>query len=117
MSSESLLHTPFNVQALMLFAVAQHHQDLRPQSRKTLDVAIMIALELEMNKREFAQLYGEANPVLEESWRRTWYILAITDQHFAVVMNSPIYTLANLPNDVDLPCDDAFYEAGVSASL
>ena len=117
MNSAFLLHTPFNVQALMLFAVAQHHQDLVLESRKTLDMAIMVALGLDMNKREFAQLYGEANPVLEESWRRTWYILTITEQHFAVVMNSPIYRLANVSNDVDLPCDDEFYEAGVSYRL
>lgn len=117
MSSPSLARTPFNVQALMLFAVAQHHQDLRAESRKTLDLAILIALELDMNRREFATVYGEGNPVLEESWRRTWYILSIVDQHFAIVMNSPIYQLANMPNDVDLPCDDEFFEAGVSRSL
>ncbi|UPX19157.1 uncharacterized protein EKO05_0009428 [Ascochyta rabiei] len=112
MSSPSLPRTPFTVQALMLFAVAQHHQDLRPESRKTLDLAILIALELDMNRRDFARVYGEGDPVLEESWRRTWYILSIVDQHFAIVMNSPIYQLANMPNDVELPCDDEFFEAG-----
>jgi nicotinate-nucleotide pyrophosphorylase (carboxylating) len=117
MTSPSLLHTPFNVQALMLFAIAQHHQDLRPQSRETLDRAILIALELDMNKREFARAYGEGDPVLEESWRRTWYILSVVDQHFAIVSNSPIYQLANMPNEVDLPCDDEFFEAGVSGGV
>jgi nicotinate-nucleotide pyrophosphorylase (carboxylating) len=114
MSSPLLPRTPFTVQALMLFAIAQHHQDMRPESRKTLDHAILIALELDMNKRDFARVYGEGNPVLEESWRRTWYILSVTDQHLAIVMNSPIYQLANMPSDVDLPCDDEFFEAGVS---
>ncbi|KAF2629875.1 nicotinate-nucleotide diphosphorylase [Macroventuria anomochaeta] len=112
MSSASLARTPFTVQALMLFAIAQHHQDMRPESRKILDLAILIALELDMNKRDFARLWGEGNPVLEEAWRRTWYMLSITDQHFAIVMNSPIYQLANMPISVDLPCDDEFYEAG-----
>lgn len=114
MSSPSLARTPFNVQALMLFAIAQHHQDLRTESRKTLDLAILIALELDMNRRDFAHVYGEGNSVLEESWRRTWYILTVTDQHFAIVMSSPIYQLANISSDVDLPCDDEFYKAGVS---
>lgn len=117
LSSPSLPRTPFTVQALMLFAIAQHHQDLRPESRKTLDLAILIALELDMNRREFARAYGENNPVLEESWRRSWYILSVVDQHFAIVMNSPIYQLANMPNDVELPCDDEFFEAGVSCTL
>ena len=117
MTSPLLPRTPFTVQALMLFAVAQHHQDMRPESRKSLDHAILIALELDMNKRDFARSYGEGNPVLEESWRRTWYILSVTDQHFAIVMNSPIYQLAQMPSDVDLPCDDEFFEAGVSPRL
>lgn len=113
-SSPLLVHTPFNVQAVMLFAIAQHHQDMRPESRKTLDLAILIALELDMHKRDFARLWGEGNPVLEESWRRTWYMLAISDQHFAIVMNTPIYQLATVPSDVLLPCDDEFYTTGVS---
>jgi hypothetical protein len=112
-SSPLLPRTPFNVQAAMLFAVAQHHQNMRPESRKTLDFAILLALELDMHKRGFARLWGEGNPVLEESWRRTWYILTFTDQHFAIVMNTPIYQLANMPSDVDLPCDDEFYITGV----
>ncbi|KAF2130036.1 hypothetical protein P153DRAFT_385270 [Dothidotthia symphoricarpi CBS 119687] len=108
----TLLRTPFNVQALMLFAIAQHHSDFKQQSRKTLDLAITIALELRMNERGFAQAYGESYPVLEESWRRTYYFLQIIDQHFSVVINSPVYALAKVPGTVDLPCDDEYYEIG-----
>lgn len=115
-SSPLLSRTAFNVQAVMLFAIAQHHQDMRPESRKTLDYAILLALELDMHKRDFARSWGEGNPVLEESWRRTWYILTFTDQHFAIVMNTPIYQLADMPSDVDLPCEDDFYINGVSTS-
>jgi hypothetical protein len=117
MSSPLLSRTPFTVQALILFAIAQHHQDLRLEARNVLDLAILIALELEMNKQDFAHVHGEGDPVLQESWRRTWYILSITDQHFAIVMNSPVYQLADMPSNVDLPCDDEFYEAGVSQLL
>ncbi|KAF3047399.1 hypothetical protein E8E12_003221 [Didymella heteroderae] len=111
-SSPLLPRTPFNVQAVMLFAIAQHHQDMRMESRRTLDFAILLALELDVHKRDFARLWGEGNPVLEESWRRTWYILSFADQHFAIVMNTPIYQLSNMPSDVDLPCDDEFYITG-----
>lgn len=113
-SSPLLPRTPFNVQAAMLFAIAQRHQTLRPESRKTLDLAILLALELNMHARDFARLWGEGNPVLEESWRRTWYMLSFTDQHFAMLVNTPIYQLANMPSDVELPCDDEFYITGVS---
>ncbi|KAH6637790.1 Quinolinate phosphoribosyl transferase [Boeremia exigua] len=111
-SSPSLPRTPFNVQTIMLFAVAQHHQDMRSESRKILDLAILVALELDMNKRDFARLWGEGNPVLEESWRRTWYMLVTSDQHFSIVMNTPVYQLCDMPSDVYLPCDDEFYVAG-----
>jgi nicotinate-nucleotide pyrophosphorylase (carboxylating) len=113
-SSPNLPRTPFNVQAVLLFAIAQHHQGMQQTSRKTLDLAILIALELDMHKRDFARLWGEGNPMLEEAWRRTWYMLAISDQHFAIVMNTPIYQLADMPSDVYMPCDDEYYLTGVS---
>jgi len=41
-------------------------------------------------------------------------MLAASDQHFAIVMNTPVYQLADMPSDVYLPCDDEFYITGVS---
>lgn len=115
-NSPLLPRTPFNVQATMLLAIAQRHghEAMRSESRKTLDLAILLALELDMHTRDFARLWGEGDPVLEESWRRTWYILSFADQHFAMVMNTPIYQLADLQSHVELPCDDEFYITGVS---
>lgn len=113
LSSPFLAHTPFNVQALMLLAIAQYHSNLKQEGQVQLKMAINIALELRMNQRDFAQAYGESDPVLEESWRRTYYLLNVVDQHFAIFSNSPIYTLANVPNLVDLPCDDEYYVSGL----
>ncbi|KAF2121990.1 Quinolinate phosphoribosyl transferase [Lophiotrema nucula] len=104
--------TPFTVQAMLLFAIAQHHCDFRPESRVTLDTAISIALELGMNTKDFAHQYGEGSPILEESWRRTYFFLRQCDQHFAIVISNPFYTLRDVPITVDLPCDDEFYESG-----
>jgi hypothetical protein len=113
LNSPTLAHTPFNVQALMLFAIAQYHCSLKLQARKKLDIAIAMALKLRMNERDFAQTYGEGDPVLEESWRRTYYILYVVDQYFSIVSNTLFYTLLTVPNAVDLPCDDEYYESGV----
>lgn len=112
LSSSALPRAPWSIQALLLFSVAQHHRDMRPESRQTADVAIELALELQMNSKEFARAYGEANPVLEESWRRTYYFLTLLDQHLAVVVNSPVFALRDIPNHVDLPCDDEYFESG-----
>lgn len=113
LDSPTLAHTPFNVQALMLYAIALHHCDVKPEARDKLDRAVAIALELQMNEREFARAYGEGNPVLEESWRRTYYLLTAADQNFSIISNSPTHGLLNIPNNVDLPCDDEFFETGV----
>ncbi|KAH4221081.1 hypothetical protein HBI06_161980 [Parastagonospora nodorum] len=113
LKSPFLAHTPFNVQALLLFAIAEYHSDCKPEGQGQLNLAVKIALELHMNQQAFAQVYGEGSPVLEESWRRTYYFLAIADQNFAVFSNTPIYTLANVSNTVDLPCDDEHLNSGL----
>ena len=117
LDSPTLAHTPFNVQALMLFAIAQYHYDIRLEAEERLNDAITMALALRMNEKGFAQVYGEANPVLEESWRRTFYMLSVVYQHFAIINNRPIYTLLTVPNLVDLPCDDKYFECGVSGTM
>ncbi|KAH7071777.1 hypothetical protein FB567DRAFT_538792 [Paraphoma chrysanthemicola] len=104
--------TPFNVQALLLFAIGQHHCDLRAESRQTLDGAVAMALQLRMNEREFAQAYSEGDAVLAESWRRTYFFLYYVDQELAIVSRTIFFTLLNVPNTVDLPCEDEAYESG-----
>lgn len=116
LADPALPKTAFTVQALLIFAIGQNHWDERVQSRKTLDGAIGLALDLKMNLREFATQNGDGNPVLEESWRRTFYLLHITDQHFAVVVNSPLFKMFDVPNNVDLPCEEEEYESGVSSA-
>ncbi|KAJ5052719.1 hypothetical protein J3E72DRAFT_232629 [Bipolaris maydis] len=112
LASPTLERTPFNVQSLMLFALAEFYHNLKSQARKRLETAVALALELSMNERDFAHTYGEGDAVLEESWRRTYYMLYIADQHFAVVTNTPFHSLLAVPNNVDLPCDDEYYESG-----
>lgn len=110
----TLPRTPWNVLALMILSTAQLHTNCVRDARRTLDMATSIAIEIHMNTKEFAVAYGEDDPVLEESWRRTYYFLVLTDQHFSVIVNNPVYALMNVPSFVDLPCDDEDYESGVS---
>ena len=117
LSSVALPRTPWSCQALLLLGTAQYHTGQAHDGRKALDMAVSIALELGMNTKEFAVVFGEGNMVLEESWRRTWYFLTLTDQHFSVIVNNPLYALMNVPSLVDLPCDDECYESGVSGIM
>lgn len=102
------------MQALLLFAIAEHNQDLKREAQQSLTRATALAMELGMNRRDFARQHGEGDPVLEESWRRTYYLLALTDQHCAVLISYPDFSLRDVPNEVELPCEEEEYEEGVS---
>ncbi|KAH8728108.1 hypothetical protein GQ44DRAFT_610186 [Phaeosphaeriaceae sp. PMI808] len=106
------VNTPFNVQALMLLGHAQFHSDIRDEGDRSLSVAVTMALQLGMNDRNFAQAFGEGNPVLEESWRRTYYMLYAFDQSFTIVRRRYTFPLGNATNTVELPCDDEMYISG-----
>lgn len=77
----------FTVQALLVAAIAVHAQDDTVKARAILDQAIYVALEIRMNSRTFANM--ERDPVLAESWRRTYWYLYITDAMFAGYRKEP----------------------------
>lgn len=71
----------FSVQTLLLLAIAIHAEDEREQARAILDRNICMALEIGMNHRAFAGM--ERDPVLAESWRRTYWGLYVLDGVFS----------------------------------
>jgi len=79
----------FTVLALLLSAIAMHCEDEMDQGRTLLDRAIFLALELRMNSRTFANM--ERDPVLAESWRRTYWGLYIIDGNFAGIRCAPTF--------------------------
>ncbi|KAF2110455.1 hypothetical protein BDV96DRAFT_202238 [Lophiotrema nucula] len=106
------LPSPYYVQALTLHAIAVYWCDEPERARELLDEAIRGASDLGMHKAEFAVQHGLGDPMLEESWRRTWWQLYVTDAHIAGSTHSyPTKTVA-LKITADLPCEEAFYESG-----
>jgi len=79
----------FIVQTLLLTAIALHCDDEMDRAREVLDRAIYLALELRMNSREFANM--ERDPVLAESWRRTYWGLFVTDSTIAGIRRAPSF--------------------------
>jgi hypothetical protein len=79
----------FTVLALLLSAIAIHAEDDFERGRAILDRAIYMALEIRMNSRTFANM--ERDPVLAESWRRTFWGLYITDSLFAGIRQAPSF--------------------------
>lgn len=109
-----LPNTAVSVQALLLFALARHCCDELEIANRYADRAIEIALYIRMNTQRFATENGESNPVLEESWRRTWWTLYCVDALFIAINHDATHRQKNLASNVDLPCEDWEYESGVS---
>jgi hypothetical protein len=108
--------TGFDVQALILLSIAIYWANEPEKALKMLDKSIALALELGMNKRGFAYTHGQKDPMLEECWRRTWWQLYVTDAHIAGSTSTFPFRTSSVEMDVDLPCDEEFYESGVSSS-
>ena len=104
----------YTVQALLLFALATHASSNPEGGLHIMATAVDLALELGMNHREFAINNGEDDPVLEESWRRTWWELFVVDGMFAAVTQKTTFRLNSIHSDVPLPCEEAEYLLGVS---
>ncbi|TVY32072.1 hypothetical protein LOCC1_G008423 [Lachnellula occidentalis] len=102
----------FSVQALALFSIAIHCSDEYKAAEYYLDRAIDIALSIGMHQEEFAWNNSECDPVLAESWRRTWWVLYDTDGLFAAISHYPTHRLRDAIGDVKLPCEDRDYESG-----
>jgi hypothetical protein len=112
-SIESPPSDGFTVQALLLIAIATHSNDDFVYARELLDKAVQLALAIGMNSRSFARDNGEGDPVLEESWRRTWWLLYMTDGITSRIRHCSTFPLHGVRADVDLPCEEALYHAGV----
>ena len=121
----------FTVQMLLLTAIAVHCDGELEQGRAILDRAIYLALDLRMQSRAFATM--ERDPVLAESWRRTFWSLYISDAYFAAMRRAPMFTYVNIfleqwrntnqmqrlhsiEADVEIPCEECDYEGIIPRS-
>ena len=102
----------FSVQALLLWAIAEEAHDHTESAYQTVQSAIDIALAIGMNSRDFASKNGRGSPVLEESWRRTYWELYVVEALIAAVQQRSLFRLHSVITDVDLPCEEAQYHSG-----
>lgn len=105
----------FLVQAMMILIVGLDGNCDQDKAREILMKAESLALALQLNTRAFAAAHGRGLPVLEESWRRTWWDLFIIDGMIAGVHQVTNFALYDAPADVALPCEEYEYLSGVSA--
>ncbi|KAL7906349.1 N-terminal binuclear Zn cluster-containing/DNA binding domain-containing protein [Trichoderma velutinum] len=102
----------FKVQAMMLSIVALDGCCQNEKAAQLLGRTETLALSIGLNKAHFATLNGRNNPVLEESWRRTWWDLFIIDGMVAGVHRMTNFLLYDITPEVSLPCEEHQYLAG-----
>ena len=103
----------FIVQALVLYSIAVYWCDEVDRGKNLLANAIAMAVEIGMNLRAFAVEHGCGDVFLEESWRRTWWLIQTTDAHISGGTHSFPFQTSGIAMSVDLPCEEDDYETGV----
>lgn len=109
--------TGFDVQAVLLYSITIYWCNEPDTGVDLLDETIRLALELGINRQEFAQENSRGDPILAESWRRTWWQIYITDAHIAGSTHKFPFRTSNIEMTVDLPCEELDYELGVSENM
>ncbi|GAB0136979.1 hypothetical protein EsDP_00005262 [Epichloe bromicola] len=99
----------FFLQAMMLLVLGLDGCDRRGEATAALRDAEHLALEIGLNKRHFASLYGFDTRAVEESWRRTWWELYVVDAMMAGVRRASDFVLCDAGADVALPCEEHDY--------
>lgn len=98
------------VQACLLMAITQFARDDVQTGAKTLSQAIAAAVRLGMHKRDFAITYGKNCAIVQESLRRTWHELFITESYAAALQRKLTLETITIQADVLLPSDEDAYE-------
>ncbi|GJC82695.1 hypothetical protein ColLi_05533 [Colletotrichum liriopes] len=114
--SEANQAHPTMVQCRLLYSVALFWYSYKVEAKQQMDLAVRLALDLEMFQQGFARAHGAEDPVLIESWRRTWWELYIIDAYYAGTLGTLSFTVVDIDATVELPCEEWEYETGVGSN-
>ncbi|RYO74347.1 hypothetical protein DL764_010872 [Monosporascus ibericus] len=104
--------SPHEIQAMLLYSIAVYWSDEAEEGIEILGKVIHGALELRMHLEPFAPTNGQGSPVLEESWRRTWWQIYVTEGNIAGSTHTYPTRLHGVSTDALLPCEEECYESG-----
>lgn len=108
------LRNGFLVQAMLLVIIGLDGNRQEKKARQLMADARDISIQIKVNTDPFAVTNGQGIPILEESWRRTWWELYVVDALMSGVHQTNTFVLYDLPTDVGLPCEESQYLTGVS---
>ncbi|KAI1013834.1 hypothetical protein LB503_010553, partial [Fusarium chuoi] len=106
------LRNGFLVQAMLLVIIGLDGNRQEKRARKLLEGARDISIQIKLNSDPFAVTNGQGIPILEESWRRTWWELYVVDALMSGVHQTNTFFLYDVPTDVALPCEEHQYLTG-----
>ena len=104
----------YYVQALVLYSIASYWCDKLESSLDLLDQAISKAMDVGLHTQSFASRHGWGDSVRQESWRRTWWAIYLTDILISAGTHTFPSKTSKIVFSVDLPCEEEAYESGVS---
>lgn len=103
----------FRVQAMIIMCIGSDGNTNQEDALNMILNAQHEAIDLGMNRRDFAVLHADGSPILAESFRRTWWELFIIDGMIAGVHQKSNFPMKDVPADVVLPCEELEYITGV----
>ncbi|UKZ52817.1 hypothetical protein TrVGV298_006604 [Trichoderma virens] len=110
--SQASQRDPFMVQCRVLYSIALFWYGYKTEAKNEIGMAARLALDLEMFRCQFATEQGGRNPVLAESWRRTWWMLFIVNGYYIGTVGTLEFALIDVEATVELPCGEFEYESG-----
>lgn len=105
----------FKVQAMLVLCIGLDGYTYQEKALQVLTDAQALALQLGMNRRDFAAIHGQGWSSLEESWRRTWWEMFVVDGMIAGVHQKSFFPMKDIIAEVGLPCEEYEYISGVSS--
>ncbi|KAF8852062.1 hypothetical protein BDZ45DRAFT_600526 [Acephala macrosclerotiorum] len=100
------------VQAMLILVIGLDGYTYQEKALQILLDAQQVALELGMNKHDFAFMNSGGSDAVAESWRRTWWELYIVDGMIAGVHQKSNFQMKDIAADVGLPCEEKEYASG-----
>ena len=104
--------TAFRVQAQLLYAIALYSINEQAEAQKYVSNAVDLANLLGMNRYTFAATHSAGQPLLEESFRRTWWELFFIDGMFAALQQRSWFRCNTVELKAGLPCEDPAFLNG-----
>ncbi|RKK06682.1 hypothetical protein BFJ66_g17180 [Fusarium oxysporum f. sp. cepae] len=102
----------FLIQALILLVIGLDGSGELERARAVLADAAKLAIQMSLNTNDYAASNGRGMPILEESWRRTWWDLFVVDSMVAGIHRATNFLPFEVPTDVALPCEEHDYFEG-----